>query len=71
MSDTIKAALLSVVISFAVPTLVVASKWGSYETNQDIIMKKLDKIDKKVDKLSDKVSNTREKVSNLEGRVSR
>lgn len=71
MSDTIKAALLSIIISFTVPTLVVASQWGSYQANQERILDKLEKIDDKVGQLSDKISNTREKVSNLEGRVSR
>lgn len=69
MNQTIKGVLISVVISFTVPTLVVASQWGSYQANQEAIMKQLEKIDKKVDKVDDKLNITREEMSLLKGQT--
>ena len=69
MKDIVKAAILPVIISFTVPTLVVASNWGSYQANQEAIMIKLEKIDRKVDKMNDKLYDTREDVSLLKGKT--
>lgn len=65
MKDTVKNILISVVISFTVPTLVVASQWGGVKANQTEIMKQLEKLDGKLDKVTDRVSSTREEVATL------
>lgn len=68
MNQTVKGVIISVVISFTVPTLVVASQWGGINANQSEIMRQLEKLDRKVDKLSDKLGSTREDLSVLKGR---
>lgn len=65
MKDTVKNVLISVVISFTVPTLVVASQWGGVKANQTEIMKQLEKLDGKLDKVTDRVNSTREEVATL------
>lgn len=70
MNQTVKGVIISVVISFTVPTLVVASQWGGIKANQAELMRQLDKIDMKIDKIEDKVNDTREDVSQLKGRLS-
>lgn len=65
MKDTVKNILISVVISFTVPTLVVASQWGGVKANQTEIMKQLEKLDGKLDKVTDRVNSTREEVATL------
>lgn len=70
MKEHIKGVIISLIISFTIPTLVVASKWGAYEANLEQVMMKLDKIEKKVDKVDDKVNYTREDVAKLKGKLS-
>jgi len=68
MNQTIKGVLISVCISFTVPTLIVATQWGGIKANQTELIRQLDKIDRKIDKIEDKVNVTREDVSKLKGR---
>lgn len=70
MTDAIKAGVLSVVISITIPTLVVASEWGSYQANQEVIIEKLNKFDKKLDKFDEKLDETREDVAVLKSKSS-
>lgn len=71
MNQTVKGVLISVVLSFTIPTLVVASQWGGIKANQAELIRQLGKIEYKIDKIEDKVNDTREEVSQLKGRISK
>lgn len=71
MNQTVKGVLISVVLSFTIPTLVVASQWGGIKANQTELIRQLGKIEYKIDKIEDKVNDTREEVSQLKGRISK
>lgn len=68
MNQTVKGVIISVIISFTVPTLVVASQWGGINANQAEIMRQLDRLDRKVDKVTEKVNDTREDLAILKGK---